>query len=125
MKTSFKLTALLVVASLGVFAATPSKAAIVPVKDVITFSTLPSEQGVDIKIDKTAPGKTVVQIYDQAGNVLRKDVLSAGKTVEKAYILNQLEDGDYIIAVTSNHQTVKKNIHVYEEVRTKQFIVVE
>ncbi|HEY8780891.1 MAG TPA: hypothetical protein VIM16_04685 [Mucilaginibacter sp.] len=128
MKTSIKLTALFLLASIGLFAAPAAKAniAIVPAsKNVITFSSLPSERGVDVKIEKNEAGKAIVMIYDKDGNVLRKDVLSNGKGMEKAYILNQLENGDYTMEVTSNKQVVKKAIHVYEEGQTKMFIILD
>jgi len=62
-------------------------------------------------------------IYDQDQNVIFKDVLPKDKTMEKGYILNQLDNGDYTIEVTSNKQVVKKDIHVYNEYKTKTFIV--
>jgi hypothetical protein len=124
MKTSIKLTALFLLASVSVFAATakpinPSSA------DVITFTSLHSQKGIDVKVEKNAPGKAIVAIYDQDGNVLRKDVMPSDKAFEKAYILNKLDDGDYVIEVTSHKQVVKKDIHVYEEGDTKMFIVKE
>ena len=126
MKNTIKLTALFLLASTGLFAATTVKTSgtVAPsTKDVITFSSLPSERGVDVKVEKNAPGKAIIMIYDKDGNVLRKDVLSANKGTEKAYILTQLENGDYTIEVTSNKQVVKKDIHVYDEGDTKMFII--
>ena len=126
MKNTIKLTALFLLASTGLFAATTVKtiSTVAPAaKDEITFSSLPSERGVDVKVEKNAPGKAIIMIYDKDGNVLRKDVLSAKKGMEKAYILNQLENGDYTIEVTSNKQVVKKDIHVYDEGNTKMFII--
>ncbi|HEY4323746.1 MAG TPA: hypothetical protein VGN20_07160 [Mucilaginibacter sp.] len=126
MKNSIKLTALFLLASTGVFVATSAKAAVVPSKaDVITFSSLPSERGIAVKVEKTAPGKAIVAIYDQDGNVLRKDIVKSDKAFDKAYILNQLENGDYTIEVTSHGQVVTKDIHVYDENGTKMFIVNE
>jgi len=123
MKTSIKLTALFLLASATVFAASPSKAAVAPAKDAITFSTLPSQKGVAVKVEKGAAEKAIVTITDQNGNVIRKDALTSNKGLEKAYVLNQLDNGDYTIAVTSNNQTVKKAIHVYDEDGAKEFIV--
>ena len=126
MKNTIKLTALFLLASTGLFAATTVKTSgtVAPsTKDVITFSSLPSERGVDVKVEKNAPGKAIIMIYDKDGNVLRKDVLSANKGTEKAYILTQLENGDYTIEVTSNKQVVKKDIHIYDEGDTKMFII--
>jgi hypothetical protein len=123
MKNSFKLTALLVVLSTGLFAATPVKTVAPAKKDLITFSSLPSHAGVDIKVEKSEPGKSIVIIYDKDDNVLLKDVIPAYKSMEKGYILNKLDDGDYKIEVTSNKQVVTKDIHVYNEDKTKVFIV--
>ena len=127
MKNSIKLTALLVLASVSVFAASPSKikATAAKSKSVVTFASLPSQKGVEVKVESNNPAKAAVIIYDADKNVVFKDVMSCSKSMEKGYILSQLEDGDYTIEVTSNHQTVKKDIHVYEEVTTKQFIVIE
>jgi len=125
MKNSIKLTALFLLASAGLFAAVPSKpkAPVTPSKDAITFSSLPSHTGIDIKVDRAEPGKAIVMIYDQDQNVIFKDVLPKDKAMEKGYILNQLDNGDYTIEVTSNKQVVKKDIHVYNEYKTKTFIV--
>jgi hypothetical protein len=121
MKTSIKLAALLLVAGASIFAVSPSKAAGVPANDAITFSVLPSQKGVAVK----SAEKAIVTITDQAGNVIRKDALNGSKGLEKGYILSQLENGDYTISVTSNHQTVKKGVHVYDEDGAKEFIVTE
>ncbi|MES2109452.1 MAG: hypothetical protein V4577_11920 [Bacteroidota bacterium] len=119
MKTSIKLTALLLLASVGVFAATPAKSTKADVP-AVTISTLASNKGVAVK---AADAKSLVMIYDQDKNVLRKDVLASNAS--KGYILNKLENGDYTMEVTANNQTVKKNIHVYEEDGAKTFIVQE
>ena len=126
MKNSIKLTALFLLASVGAFAATPSTGNAAPsAKDAVTISSLPSLNGVDVKVEKGATEKAIVIIADDEGNVLRKDALTAGKGLEKGYILNQLENGDYTIAVTANHQTVSKSVHVYEVDGTKQFFFVQ
>lgn len=125
MKNSIKLTALFLLTSAGLFATASAKTVVPSKADVITFSSLPSERGIDVKVEKTAPGKAIVVIYDEVGNVLRKDVVKSDKAFEKAYILNQLENGDYFIEVTSHGQVVTKEIHVYDEGATKMFIVKE
>jgi len=116
MKTSIKLTALLLLASAGVFAATPARTVKAEGPEV-TISSLAANNGVAVN----AADKSVVIIYDQFKNVLRKDVL-AGNT-SKGYILSALENGDYTMEVTANKQTVKKDIHVYEEGKTKTFLI--
>jgi hypothetical protein len=126
MKNSIKLTALFLLASTGLFAAVPSKTigVVPPSKDVITFSSLPSHKGVEIKVDRAEPGKAIVTIYDKDENVIYKDALPGSfKAMEKGYILNQLDNGDYKIEVTSNKQTVTKEIHVYDEDHSRVFIV--
>jgi len=123
MKNSIKLTALLLVLSTGLFAATPPKA-IVPVKkDVITFSPLNAHRGVEIKVETEQPGKAIVIISDKDGNVLLKDVMPAYKSMGKGYLLNKLDNGDYTIEVTANKQVVKKEVHVYDEDRIRVFII--
>jgi hypothetical protein len=123
MKNSIKLTALLLLASAGVFAATPSKtkASLVPPTAAVTFSSMPSQKGVEVKLNESA--KAIVIITDQDGNVLRKDILSNNKGLEKGYVLNKLDNGDYTIEVTTSGQIVKKVIHVYDEGQTKMFII--
>ena len=125
MKNSIKLTALFLLASVSVFAGPPSKTkkSAISSKNAITFSSLPSHNGVDIKVDRKDSGKAIVMIYDQDGNVILKDGLSTNKTMEKGYILNQLDNGDYSIEVTSDNLTAKKSVHVYEEDGKKEFIV--
>ncbi len=126
MKDSIKLTALFLLASTSLFAATPATAnrsVVPPTKDVITFSSLPSHKGIDIKVDRANADKAIVMVYDQDKNVIFKDVLSKNKSMEKGYILNKLDNGDYTIEVTSNKQVAKKDIHVYNEDKTKVFIV--
>ena len=122
MKNSIKLAALFLLASTGLFAATTANAAVISAhKAEITFTTTPSAKGVDVKVEGN--GKAIVMIYDMDGNVLRKDVLKNDKDMEKTYILNKLDYGDYTIEVTANGQVVKKNIHVYEEYQRKTFII--
>jgi|SRR5471030_442275 len=121
MKNSIKLTALFLLAGASVFAAVPAKAVVPSKADIVTFSSLPSQKGVDVKVDKNE--KAIVIISDQNGNVLRKDVLSGKKSSEKAYILTSLDNGDYTIEVVSNGKSVKEDIHVYDEGDTKMFIV--
>jgi hypothetical protein len=126
MKASIKLTALFLLASTGLFAAAPAKTTDPTnpaAKEVITFSSLPSLRGVDIKVEGREPAKAIVMIYDQDHNVIYKDALPAYKKMEKGYILNQLEYGDYTIEVTAGKQVVTKDIHVYDENRRRVFLV--
>lgn len=122
MKNTIKITALALLISTGLFAATSAKAnGTAPASaNVITVSA----KGVIVKVDNS-DAKAIVMIYDKDGNVIRKDILSSNKGLEKGYILNQLDYGDYTMEVTSNKQVVKKAIHVYDEGKTKTFIVSE
>jgi len=115
MKNSFKLTALFLLATTGLFAAVPSKTKtkVALKKDMVTFSTLPSRRGIEIKVNKDAPGKAIVMIYNYENDVVWKDVMKDNKSMEKGYILNQLDNGNYTIEVTLNKQVVKKTAHVY------------
>ena len=127
MKTSIKLTALLLLASTGIFAATPSntKAPAAKPESYITFSSMPSKMGIAVKVARSDAGKAIVMFYDQDHNVILKDVLPASGTMEKGYILSKLENGDYTMEVTLNKQVVKKAIHVYDEDQTKTFIILQ
>jgi hypothetical protein len=116
MKNSIKLTALFLLLSTGLFAAAPSKTIgrkAVSMKGMISFSTIPSKRGVEVKINRDAPGKAIVMIYNYENDLVWKDVLKKNKGMEKAYILNQLDNGNYTVEVTLNKQVVKKTAHVY------------
>jgi len=127
MKNSIRLTALFLLTSVSVFAAKPVKIndPIKSLKNEITFSSLPSHKGVEIKVQSSVAAKAIVIISDQDGNVIFKDAMPAYKAMDKGYVLNQLDNGDYTIEVTSNHQAVTKNVHVYDEDGTKEFIISE
>ena len=125
MKASIKLTALFLLFSSAIFAANKTKSGDSPAKDEITFSSLPSLKGVDVKVAGAGPVKAIVSIYDQNDNLIFKDYLPTGKSMEKGYILNQLDLGDYTFEVETNHQVVKKDIHIYAEQEAKVFIVKE
>ena len=115
MKNSIKLTALFLLASAGLFAAVPAKTL---KEDAATIFPLALNKGIAVK---AAAAKSIVMIYDKDKNVLRKDVLASNSA--KGYVLNKLENGDYTLEVTSNKKTVKKNIRVYDEGKTKTFII--
>jgi hypothetical protein len=126
MKTSIKLAAILLVASTGIFATASAKTMDVPSKKAgVTLSSLPSNNGVKVKLDESTAGKAIVMIYDQDRNVLRKDILAKSGSIQKGYVLNKLENGDYTIEVTANNQVVKKSIHVYDEDNNRVFLVKE
>jgi hypothetical protein len=122
MKMTIKLAALVLLAS-ATFASVASAKGTTPADDQITFSSLPSHRGVEVKVQSSAPSKAIVMIYDANKNVIYKDALPAYKAMQKGYILDQLENGDYTIVVKENNTEVKKEVHVYDENRTRVFIV--
>ena len=126
MKNSIKLTGLFLLLSTGLFAAKSinTNSIIVPsAKTEVTFSSLPSQKGLDIRVESSAPAKATVIVYDQNANVIFKNTMATGKITEKGYILDQLEYGDYTIEVISNKVSEKKEIHVYDEDGKKMFFV--
>jgi len=125
MKTSIKLTLLLLLASAGVFAANSPKAVVPPSKATITLSSLPALNGLEVKIDGNIAGKAAVIVYNENRDVVYKDVMPALKSMEKGYILTHLQDGKYSLEVSSKHQTIKKDILVYHEGHSKTFMVIE
>jgi|SRR6185503_2381652 len=122
MKKTIKLAALFLLAS-AAFATVASAKGTISADDQITFSSLPSQRGVEIKVNSTVPSKAIVIIYDANKNVIFKDAMPAFKAMQKGYILDQLENGDYTIVVSENKSVVTKEVHVYDEGNTKSFIV--
>jgi len=115
MKKLIKFTVLFLLIGTGLFAKVPAKSVNRDgqLKDAVVFSLLPSHHGVDVKVTKNTLRKAEVFIYDVYGNMLLMNVLSADKTMERAYLLNNLDDGNYVIEVYSNKQEVRKTIRVY------------
>jgi hypothetical protein len=118
MKKIMKLNAILLMVSIcAVMMANAQPKAIdatPPGKNVINFSLLQSNAGVDVKVGKNDFGKVVIIISDEYANVLLKQVLSTGSMIEKGYVLYKLDNGDYSIDVTSGTKNVKKEIRVYD-----------
>ncbi len=126
MKKSIKLIALFLIACAGAFVTNTGNGQAPKnsgKEDVIIFAPLPAKTGILIRVKKAGPGTATVIIYDSDNTVLRKDVLYSAKMMEKGYVLDQLENGDYNVEVTSGKQVVKKGIHVYDENKTKTFII--
>jgi len=125
MKKSMKLAALALLLNAGVFAASPKisgRAVTAGKTDNIIFYTLPSQRGIDLRVKKAIPGKTIVIIRDNNGNVLQKDVMTANE-IRRGYVLTQLEEGDYSIEISSKNQVFKRDIHIYHEGPVRSFIV--
>jgi hypothetical protein len=126
MKKSTRVFMVLFLLSTSLLPAVPAKAASShnqPKSATITFSTLPSKNGIAVKFKKGATGKAIVIIYDSGKNVLRKDILSDAKSLEKGYILTSLDNGDYTVEVTLGTDVVKKSVHVYMEGQVKTFLI--
>jgi hypothetical protein len=116
MKNSIKLSALFLLFSTGLFAAVPAKPGNVKASSInrmVTFSTLPSKRGIQISVDKNAPGKAVVLIYNWDNDVIWKDAIKKDKGMQKTYILNTLDNGNYTVEVLINKQMVRRTAHVY------------
>jgi hypothetical protein len=126
MKKSTKGFMVLLLLSTSLFTAVPAKTvgySNQPKDGAITFSTLPARNGIAVKFKKGTTGKAIVIIYDSGKNVLRKDILSDAKSLEKGYILTSLDNGDYAVEVTLGKEVVKKDIHVYMEGQVKTFLI--
>ena len=116
MKHAIKLAALFLLVNTGLFAAIPAKSFSLdpPSNNSITFHPLPSKAGVDVQVEKKAPGKIVVIIYDEYANVYLKETLPIDQYLKRDYILTKLGNGDYTIEVTSNKKVMKKDFRVYD-----------
>ena len=116
MKNSFKLAALFLLASTGIFATAapkPTSPNASSISRMVTVCTLPTRKGVEIKVNKDAPGKALVIIYNWNNDVVWKDKLSPDKIMDRGYVLNQLDNGNYTIEITLNKQVIRKTAHVY------------
>jgi hypothetical protein len=120
MKKSIALAALLVALGTSVFAATSVKTGDKSTGE-ISFVQLKSDGAFGVKVDKETAGKSVVIVYDDQKNVIFKDLLSKGESNEKSYLITSLEDGDYTVEVVSKGQTIKKQMHVYEDGGAKSY----
>jgi hypothetical protein len=116
MKKFIKLTGLMLLACAGVFASGPAKPGshkVTTPKAMVSFSTLPSKRGLEIMVDKNVTGKAIVTIYNYENDVVWRDALSKKRGTEKAFILNELDNGNYTVEVSLNKQNVRKIAHVY------------
>ena len=124
MKKSIALAALLLVIGTSVFAAAPAKST-GSSQDEISFVPLKSDNGFGVQIEKETAGKSIVIVYDKDGEVIFKDLLSKGASGTKGYIISSLEYGDYTVEVVSNKQTVKKQLHVYDDGTAKSYFFMQ
>ncbi|AMR32751.1 hypothetical protein A0256_15630 [Mucilaginibacter sp. PAMC 26640] len=123
MKNSIKLTALFLLVSSGIFAATPARTE--TPKDEITLQSSAKDLVIDLSIQKETKGRSYVTFFDNENNELMTDYLSNNLSVNKNYNLSQLRYGTYTIAVTSNKQVVKKQVNVFEEYGKKTFVFLQ
>lgn len=123
MKKAIRLSALLLLVSTGLFAATPAKND--PIEDQITVQSSTKQMLVGLNIQKETNGKSFVTFYDSKNHEIMRDYLSSKKSTEKAYNLSELDLGDYTMAITSNDQIVKKQLHVFEEYGKKTYVFLQ
>lgn len=116
MKKSIALLALVLSVSTSVFAKAP-------VDDLITINPLRTALGVGISVNAVDASKSIVKVYNADGTVHFIDKLANKGTAAKAYLLTNLEEGNYTIEVVTKGQTVKKQIHVYDEDGKKTFFI--
>lgn len=119
MKKSITLAALLLVIGTSVFAAAPKTKS--EAKDQIAFVQLKSDNAFGVAIDKVTTGKSTVIVYDNEHNVIFKDLLTKGESGTKGYLISSLESGDYTVEVVSKGQSVKKQMHVYDDGEAKSY----
>lgn len=112
MKKSITLLALILSVSTAIFA-NPVKN--VSANDDIIINSLQKELTIGVTVKQENAGKSLVTIYNDANTVLFKDKLANKGAASKAYLLNDLENGNYTIEVYAGAQSVAKHIHVYQE----------
>jgi hypothetical protein len=127
MKNSIKLSALFLLLSAGIFATTSANATDHPVRseEKVTVSAMQKGRGVYVNVLNTDSHKSYVMVFDQEDNILLKDFLPNEAAVTKGYVLTDLDNGNYTIAVISNNEVVKKKVHVYLENNQKTFFFMD
>jgi hypothetical protein len=129
MKNSIKLSALFLLLSAGIFATTSANAKehtdSVKSEANVTMSAMAKGRGIYVNVLNTDDRKSYVMVFDQEDNILLKDFLPNKAAVTKGYVLNELDNGNYTIAVISNNEVVKKRVHVYLENNQKTFFFID
>ncbi len=127
MKKSIQLSALFLLFSTGLFAATPVDGPNrIDINQVVSVNALRSSAiGVSVSVSGALSNKSFMTITDMAGNKLYSDNLSTKPGLVKGYNLSELEDGDYIITIFANKQELKKQIHIYEEYGKKTYFIMQ
>lgn len=128
MKTSLKLTAMALLFSAGALAATPKpkhhNVKMNMDKTMVSIIPLKHDRGFAARVDKMDPGKSVMMISDENGDVIFKNCITKNKTGETKYLLRNLEDGKYTLEVyTKGGSDVKTNFYIYYNTTTKHRVV--
>ena len=118
MKKSIALAALLLALGTTVFAAEKT---IAKSTDEVSFVPLKSDNGFGVNVNKQEAGKSIVIVYDNDNNVVFKDLLSKNSNAQKNYIVTDLQEGNYTVEVSSKDQSVKKQMHVYDDGQGKSY----
>jgi hypothetical protein len=125
MKKSFTLAAVLLVMSTGLFAASPSKANTNDdLNNIIVVQAMRTALGFGISIQQTVTAGSVI-ITDQHNQIILNDKLAKGKTIENAYNLSELEEGNYFVTVNANNKSIIKQLHVYQEYGNKAYVFLQ
>lgn len=123
MKNAIRLSALLLLISPGIFAATPAKNG--TTKDEITVQSRNKDLVVDLSIQKESKGKSYVTFYDNDNNEIMTDYLPSNTSITKGYNLSDLGFGNYTMAITSNNQVIKKQLNIFEEYGKKTYVFLQ
>lgn len=124
MKTSFKLSALAILLTAGLFTASPVKAADLPA-DQITVRGTGKAMVVGLVLKKESAGRAIVKFYDAQNNEIMRDYVSEKQSSAKGYNLSDLELGKYTITVSAAGEVVTKNVLVYEDEGKKTYIILQ
>lgn len=126
MKNSIKLTALFLLLFSGAFASVPPTLKDVsPAENTIVINGLFTKIGVKISVAENLPAKALVTISDKSNHALYKGTLESKKGSSKTYNLSALENGDYNISISQNHQEIKKQIHIYDNDGQKDYFIIQ
>ena len=117
MKKSITLLALILTLGTVAFAKAPAD-------DIISITPLQKTLSIGVSVQKEDAGKSVVTFYNESTNTaMFKDKLANKGAAAKSYLLDELENGNYTIEVTTDGQTVKERICVYDEDGKKSYFI--
>ncbi len=120
MKTAIKTSALflgLALLSTGVFAAAKNNEGPAATgQNIVLFTSLPNDLGVQVIVHKVPASVAIVKIYDANGKLIMTDQLSKKDAVSrKGYDLGELDNGDYTFQVSANNEVTKRVVHIYND----------